>query len=1322
MSQKGDGDKSPPSRSPRGKGEEMSPRQSFGFFRRSALGVKEPSRQSSDAAASPSRSDDARHSDIVQRSTGSSGIVPSLRKSDGRPRNASGADALPRGGDPSPRKPSPREHQSPRKGKRNVGMSGWLRQKLAVRAFMWYLRVALSLALQKRWFLMVDDWLYWFDKEVAADESTIEWQFLEGAKGSLFLSRCNVAKGEKPKELVIINPSSDNFVVLAASEEERDQWLHAMQKVIDVEVQNFSHLPTTEKRGTLKYRNVPKWFVLKEGVLMWFSGEHEPEVEGSTTLASATVALGETMDGSPALVVATLEGKHVLGAETREEAETWASYVKASINAAKAKSQALQEAEAASVFTNEQVPHFSGTLSMVEGEKVFFFVLEGSVLQWFSEAVDFANVKQVKKNIRGFIALRKDMTVKELPSHGDGPWQSSFALVSKTKAIAYLAPSVEDARAWVKQLAAALAWLEKQDESVMQRVKMTEKEGFLTRGKLKVWAVCKDSAFMIFDSKTSKKAVTTVKLENSGVLETRDRQCFLLFTTVPSLEIFECQGRKADAQRDNFEWFQTLLLNVAKANAAAAAAEKASSSKPAASGGAKESGSRGSVLALAYQQERRSGAAVCASIRKRSEFFFSLRQTTLYWFKSEAELYLKGSQHLCGCRVTAYDRLVSVTASDEKVVVAFETSDASNAQSWGVALQEAIFEADEERGYKKFGYLETKGKRRWVVVSRRHCMWFPSPMKLAGIQNVGAFDSVVLPDCSLTSYGELGFVLSERKTDSKVGEKVTVVSFVAESAEECAEWMRVLEWLVFQHKPANNEGIPFAARRVVLPDRATELLFGVEGNGLTTDSQTLVELMKLPASLALLQEHGQPIVDCVALVSPTAQLKLSLKGLDEGELAGEGLKDEFSFRFACETAVTENVARITLRKQKGARPVMLSPRKALPQPPAGSKPLPSPPAARVPSEVLSCEIVMYQMRKTVNKNGMWSDVVEERTDTPAALLAKSDLREILLSRSRPDLVGTLLAALPATELDQVVQAVINIYAARGRALQLIEEFITTEIANSEQEETLFRTNSIATKLCKFYAVLAGAKYLQKRLTAPVTKMCTSKIDCEIDPSKLADKSKLEQNLANLSSCVLSVLDSVIDAGAEALPPDMAFICSVLWRHVEAKFGNFKFAAVGGFLFLRFICPAVLTPDAHGLLQEEVPKELRRTLTLVAKVLQNISNGVEFGKKEEFMVPLNGLIKAQIPRLSSFFGSLSVANGNFTSKSEQKRDVPGVVVERATDTVYKQMLFQQKKLQANEAVFKSVEPILNVIGVPEKLKRALEKQGQIGKAALGAGSS
>ena len=42
---------------------------------------------------------------------------------------------------------------------------------------------------------------------------------------------------------------------------------------------------------------------------MWFASEQDATVEGSTPLLSATVALGATLDGGPAFVVATLEAK-----------------------------------------------------------------------------------------------------------------------------------------------------------------------------------------------------------------------------------------------------------------------------------------------------------------------------------------------------------------------------------------------------------------------------------------------------------------------------------------------------------------------------------------------------------------------------------------------------------------------------------------------------------------------------------------------------------------------------------------------------------------------------------------------------------------------------------------------------------------------------------------------------------------------------------------------------------------------------------------------------------------------------------------------------
>ncbi len=47
-------------------------------------------------------------------------------------------------------------------------------------------------------------------------------------------------------------------------------------------------------------------------------------------------------------------------------------------------------------------------------------------------------------------------------------------------------------------------------------------------------------------------------------------------------------------------------------------------------------------------------------------------------------------------------------------------------------------------------------------------MWFNAPMKISEIQNAGAFDGVQLAECDLTPFDACGFVLSERKKDSKV--------------------------------------------------------------------------------------------------------------------------------------------------------------------------------------------------------------------------------------------------------------------------------------------------------------------------------------------------------------------------------------------------------------------------------------------------------------------------------------------------------------------------------------------------------------------------
>lgn len=81
------------------------------------------------------------------------------------------------------------------------------------------------------------------------------------------------------------------------------------------------------------------------------------------------------------------------------------------------------------------------------------------------------------------------------------------------------------------------------------------------------------------------------------------------------------------------------------------------------------------------------------------------------------------------------------------------------------------------------------------------------------------------------------------------------------------------------------------------------------------------------------------------------------------------------------------------------------------------------------------------------------------------------------------------------------------------------------------------------------------------------------------------------------------------------------------------------AVMGGFFFLRFITPIIVTPDGNNVTTKKVRKMQRTNLTLIAKVLQNLSNGVLFGAKEAFLKPLNPFLEESWPRIDTIFESL-----------------------------------------------------------------------------------
>ena len=73
--------------------------------------------------------------------------------------------------------------------------------------------------------------------------------------------------------------------------------------------------------------------------------------------------------------------------------------------------------------------------------------------------------------------------------------------------------------------------------------------------------------------------------------------------------------------------------------------------------------------------------------------------------------------------------------------------------------------------------------------------------------------------------------------------------------------------------------------------------------------------------------------------------------------------------------------------------------------------------------------------------------------------------------------------------------------------------------------------------------------------------------------------------------------------------------------------------VGGFIMLRFINPALLTPDFYSIVPSLSIGD-RRNLTLLCKIIQNISNQTLCN--EQSMLDCNPFIEKNMNRLEDFY--------------------------------------------------------------------------------------
>ncbi|OCH96153.1 Rho GTPase activation protein [Obba rivulosa] len=248
------------------------------------------------------------------------------------------------------------------------------------------------------------------------------------------------------------------------------------------------------------------------------------------------------------------------------------------------------------------------------------------------------------------------------------------------------------------------------------------------------------------------------------------------------------------------------------------------------------------------------------------------------------------------------------------------------------------------------------------------------------------------------------------------------------------------------------------------------------------------------------------------------------------------------------------------------------------------------------------------------------------------------------------------------KLKTISSHIMSIAIAKNVLMDNIMELADREVDGTvTSHQTLFRGNTVLTKTIELFMAWYGTSFLEASIGETIRRLCADRVGIEVDPVRSGKSVKgIEKNVELLVYWCEELWTHIYEARREC-PQEMRKLFEHIRHLVERRYRvddqnrEVPWQSVSAFCFLRFMVPAILHPHLFGLWPGLPDARVQRSLTLIAKVIQNLANLNTTVQKEEYMRGVKDFLSNTTQAMIDYIVVVSTPDMDHTTTSPVTSD-------------------------------------------------------------------